>query len=176
MGPKGNAQQLQHRRLRAMKLLKKGRRPADVAREVGVSPGALSQWQKRFAVGGRKALLAKRHSGPAPKITAAQQKRLVWLLRHPPSWPGFRWTLTRVQKLIQREIGVTFQRSSVWYLLDRLGWTCQRPATQQQIHADACPKMPKKQVGKMPALFAATPKLPPLLTRSTWAPRRKLHD
>ena len=37
------------------------------------------------------------------------------------------WTLPRVADLIQKHFGVIYESSSVWHVLNRMGWSCQKP-------------------------------------------------
>ena len=37
------------------------------------------------------------------------------------------WTLARIARLIKRMFKVRYVNSAVWYLMDRLGWSCQKP-------------------------------------------------
>ena len=37
------------------------------------------------------------------------------------------WTLERIAQLIARQFGIHYTSSAVWYLLRRMGWSCQKP-------------------------------------------------
>lgn len=141
MRSKGSAQQLQERRLRAMALLGEGNSQSEVARKLGVSPGAISQWKKAFDQEGRQALLAKVHPGPTPKLSARQQQRLLKYLTQGPrkhGWTTELWTLPRIVELIARKFDVPYDQSGVWHLLRRLGWSCQKPERRaRERDADA---------------------------------------
>lgn len=133
MRPKGSSQELEARRRRAMELLDQGQRPADVARIVGVTRSAVSQWKKRCQRRGPAGVAARPHPGGTPKLSAAQQRRLVRRLLAGAGKAGFAtslWTLPRIAELIRREFGVTYDPSGVWHLLRRLGWSCQKPQRQ----------------------------------------------
>lgn len=121
---------LQERRLEAIALLKAGHAQADVACLLGVSPGAVSQWKKAYDQGGHKALLAKPPAGRTPRLSEKQSATLVRLLKQGPrrhGWTTELWTLPRIAKLIEKEFDVHYDQSSVWHLLKRLGWSCQKP-------------------------------------------------
>lgn len=176
-----NAQELEQRRLRAVKLLKRGRRPAEVARELGCTAGAVSQWKKRFDdKGGRKALQARQHCGPISKLTPHQQKQLVRLLAPGPYGRPRRWTLRRVQETIQREFGIRYERSGVLHLLRRLGWFFQPgkrasaeelQAWRQRVYAAAAEEVGPD--GQTLGIAMAMIQHPSPRIRSTWAPVEK---
>jgi len=113
-----------------MELIQAGQKPVEVARQVGVTRGAVAQWQKAFRRRGEAGIAAKKHPGPAPKLTATQCRRLMRRLlkgARAAGWATELWTLQRVAELIRREFGVTYDPSSVWHLLSRAGWSCQKP-------------------------------------------------
>lgn len=130
MSRKGTAEQLQERRFRAMALLKEGISPCEVARQLGVSRGAVSQWKKAHEAQGDAGLVASKHPGAAPKLTAKECQRLLKLLEQGPRKHGWKtdlWTLPRIAELIQRKFGQQYDQSGVWRLMRRLGWSCQKP-------------------------------------------------
>jgi transposase len=130
MSRKGSAEVLQARRLLAISLLEEGCSQSEVARKLGVSPSAVSQWKQAHAQGGNDALSAQIHPGPTPKLSPKQRQRLVELLRQGPrkhGWSTELWTLPRVVELIARKFAVEYDQSGVWRLLRRLGWSCQKP-------------------------------------------------
>ena len=55
MRPKGSADELERRRVRAVGLLERGEARAVVARILGVCPGTLSRWKRLAASDGLKA-------------------------------------------------------------------------------------------------------------------------
>ena len=68
------------RRLRAWALAQQGWSGRAIARALGVTPGAVSQWLKRAREGGAHALAHRMPPGSASKLTAAQKTQLVQLL------------------------------------------------------------------------------------------------
>jgi len=66
MRPRGYAQELERRRFRAIEMMDRGEPRKLIARFLGVSPGALSQWRKLADAG---ALKAKPHPGPPRKLS-----------------------------------------------------------------------------------------------------------
>ena len=122
---------LQARRLRAAELFAAGVHQAEVARQLGVSPQAVSVWHVRFQQGGAEALHSRGPSGPAPRLAATQLAQLEQALLEGATANGFTgelWTLDRIALVIERLTGVRHHPAWVWALLGhRLGWTVQRP-------------------------------------------------
>ena len=83
----------EQRRLRAMVLLDQGWSQADIARRLGVTQGAVSQWKKRYQRDGPEALKATPHPGPTPKLTAKQREQLGRLLLKGARAHGYRTEL-----------------------------------------------------------------------------------
>ncbi len=139
MRPKGRPKELERRRLRAMALLDKGVSGVVVAKAVGATPGAISQWKARYQRAGPDALMAKSHSGPKPKLAAKQRKRLGRMLRQGACQHGYStelWTLKRMGELIGSHFGVAYEQSGVWRLLRAMGWSCQKPERRARERDD----------------------------------------
>ena len=116
--------------MRAMAWLDQGWSQAEIAQRLGVTPGAVSQWKKRYQRDGPEALKAKPHPGPKPKLTARQRERLHRLLLKGARAHGYRtelWTLKRVTELIRRRFGVQYDPSGLWHVLHKMGWSPQKP-------------------------------------------------
>jgi transposase len=130
MRSKGSPKELEQRRLRAMALLDQGWSQADVARHLGVTQGAVSQWKKRYQRDGPEALKAIPHPGPQPKLTAKQREQLGRLLLKGARAHGYRtelWTLKRVTAVIRQRFDVQYDPSGVWHVLRNMAWSCQKP-------------------------------------------------
>ena len=113
-----------------MTLLERGCCQSEVARQVGVTPGAVSQWVKAYRRDGPDALKARIHPGPKPKLSKPQVERLQKLLLQGATRNGFAtelWTLARIAEVIRKHFRVTYDPSGVWHVLQRMGWTCQKP-------------------------------------------------
>jgi transposase len=113
-----------------MELVDAGYSQADVARKLGVTKGAVSQWRKKYLQDGPQTLKAKPHPGPATKLNAKQLARLEKLLTQGPRRHGYAtelWTLPRVAEVIEKHFGVTYDPSGVWHVMKRMGWSCQKP-------------------------------------------------
>ncbi len=94
-------------------------------------PSAVSNWLKHVRAGGPAALRARRHqTGKRPKLSHAQQQRLLGLLAagaEAHGQVGERWTGKRVAALIKREFGIVYHPEYIPRLLRALGWTPQQP-------------------------------------------------
>lgn len=123
--------QMEDRRREAARLLRAGKlRPAEIARQLGVSRSAVSQWSAQLEAGGLRQLRRRRGGGRPAKLTAEQRRQLRRTLRRGAKAAGFateRWTLARVQQVIERDFGVSYHRHHVAWLLDRLDWSRQQP-------------------------------------------------
>ncbi len=127
-------EQMEERRLKGAQLLKAGKlSQAEIARQLGVSRTAVTRWAQQLAIG--QPLQRRIASGRPPKLTAAQQRTLKRLLKHGAGAAGFpseRWTLGRIQQVIEREFGVTYHAHSLSDVLAGLGWSLQQPLARAQ--------------------------------------------
>ena len=121
---------LEARRRKGMRLLGQGISQAEVARQCGVSRVSASRWEQQRKAAGINAW-KRRPLGRRPKLTPAQQQNLERALEQGAQAHGFLndlWTLPRVATLIERQSGVPLHPGHVWRLLDRVGWSPQRPS------------------------------------------------
>lgn len=130
MRPKGNAQELAARRKRALQLLKKkGRKVSEVARLVGVTPRSVQRWRA-----------AEQHPSPQCKnkrapgrprlLTERQMVRLEKVLLKGAIAQGYAedyWTLDRIAHVIWELFRIRYRPNSVWHVMQRLEWSCQKP-------------------------------------------------
>jgi transposase len=111
----------------------KGWKQKDIAEALGVSKGAVSQWFKKVEREGVEALRKCTGGGPKPRLSAEQVKQLPALLSQGAEHFGFRgevWTRARVVAVIKKVFGVTYSRTHVGWLLEKLGWSRQKPLTR----------------------------------------------
>ena len=124
-------EQLEERRRLAAKMLRSKRwSQAEIARQLSVSRTAVSQWAKQLDQGGLRRLRARVSTGRPAKLSRQQQKDLRRLLKRgakAAGYPTARWTLERIQSVIQREFQVTYHPHYVARLLQQLGWSPQVP-------------------------------------------------
>lgn len=95
------AKRLEKRRLQALRMLKRRNvTQAEVARRLGVSPGAVSIWVNAAARGG---VAAKPRTGRKSRLTDAQWAHIEMLMRVPSTRHRLavpRWTLQAISWLI----------------------------------------------------------------------------
>ena len=129
-------EQVEERRLEAGRLLRAGRlSQAEIARRLGVSRMAVSQWAERLRGGprGLAALRRRTRSGRPPRLTPEQWQELLDILKQGALRSGFeteRWTLPRVRAVIERRFAVSYHASYLSVRLRQLGWTAQVPAVR----------------------------------------------
>ena len=125
------------RRLRAWALHQAGWSGRAIARALGVTPGAVSQWLKRAREGGAQALVHRMPPGRVSRLSAEQKAELVYLLEQGAEahgFPGNVWTTKRVASLIKHAFGVRYHPAHMSRLLREIGWSVQKPlrrATQR---------------------------------------------
>jgi transposase len=119
------------RRLQAAELFAQGHTQAEVARQLGVSPQAVSRWHARLEQGGVEALRSRGPTGPDPKLSDVQLAKVEQALLQGAKAAGFQtdlWTLERIGVVVTQLTGVRHHPGHIWKLLrQRLGWTLQRP-------------------------------------------------
>jgi len=130
MRPKGTSQQLAARRKRALQLLKKkGRKVTQVARSLRVTPRSVQRWRhdERRPQARRK---GKRPPGRPRRLTERQMARLEKVLREGAFAQGYAedyWTLDRIAHVIWELFRVRYRPNSVWHVMQRMEWSCQKP-------------------------------------------------
>jgi len=146
-------QELERRRKRGMRLLAAGVWPAEVARRVGVSRQSVLRWTKLQEQGGSSGLKRAERFGRPPKLSEEQRAQLIKLLKAGALAAGFTselWTLPRVGMLIEERFGVKLAQSSVWRILQELGWSVQRPTGRARERDEAAIRTWKQK--RWPAL------------------------
>jgi transposase len=140
MRPTGSAAQLEYRRQLGGKLLAQGQGVREVARVLEVAPSSVSRWKQARQRGGERALQAKPHAGPTPRLSKAQKRRLVAALVAGPRAAGYAtelWTCPRVAEVIHHHFGVHYHPAHVWRLLRALLWRPQKPEPQARERDEA---------------------------------------
>lgn len=124
-------EQMEERRKEGGRLLRAGKlTKAGIARQLGVSRATVGAWAKVIEADGLQGLRRRKSSGRASKLTAEHKKRLKRLLDRGALASGYltdRWTLVRVCELIKKEFGISYHPNSIKRVLDKLGYSVQKP-------------------------------------------------
>jgi transposase len=118
------------KRLRAARMLQKGKSCAQVALAVGVARQTVYTCKALLDEGGIDALRAVPEPGRPARLDPAQLVSVRAALLQGPSSQGFGtelWTIKRVGALIKRMHGVRLSRTHVWRILGALGFSPQKP-------------------------------------------------
>jgi transposase len=118
------------RRLRAWELKQEGWKQQEIARALGVSKGAVSQWMKRAKQEGIEALKHRPPPGVKARLSEGERGKLPELLAQGAPAHGFRgevWTCARVAEVIRKEFGVSYHPAHVSRLVRALGLSLQKP-------------------------------------------------
>lgn len=148
---------LESRRLKGAKLLSMGVHAAEVARRLGVARQTVAAWERRIAEGGKDGLKHRRLGRPR-QLSDTQCAELGKLLVAGALAQGFAtelWTLPRVAKLIRSRFGIRYSIGHMWYLLRRLGFSCQKPARRATQRNEQAIERWKKR--RWPALKKTQP-------------------
>jgi transposase len=119
--------------MRAAALFEQGLSQAQVAKKLRVSSQSAHRWRQAWEQGGKEALRSAPRKGPPPRLSEPQLGQLDVALLGGPRQFGFStdlWTLPRIAQVIRTLFGVSYHGSHVWRILQKLGWSCQRPATR----------------------------------------------
>lgn len=123
--------ELENRRKKAAQLFRKGKRQAEVARQLGVSGQSVNRWFQAWKQRGTRAWRRTGSPGRPRRLTTTQQTRVEEALLKGAQANGFNsnlWTLARVARVIERQTGVRYHPGHVWRVLQRMRWSLQRPA------------------------------------------------
>jgi len=136
MRRKGTNEELAMVRNRGLSLLRKGKSPSVVAEMLNVTPRCIYRWQQEARKPKRKKAACP--LGRPRKITGEQVKELEKALdrgAYAFGYAGDYWTLDRIAQLIWQLFKVRYHPSAVWYVMDRMGWSSQRPQ-RRALHRD----------------------------------------
>lgn len=130
MRPAGSPEELEHRRLHAITLLKKNYQPVEIARAVGVDRRSVRRWKAAYLKKGTNALKARPAPGRPPRLNSKDKNKLEHELLKGARAAGFPtelWTCPRVARLIYSLFGVQYHVDHIGRLLHYLGWSPQKP-------------------------------------------------
>jgi len=120
------------------------------------------RWLHPRQRGGVKALKVRFSPGRPPKLQHKQKERLIRLLVKGAMARGYRtnlWTTARISQLIDEEFGVRYHPNHIGRLMQRLGWSHQKPERRALERDDAAierwkrhkwPGIKKKPLGWAP--------------------------
>jgi transposase len=161
MRRKGTNEQFAERRARGLALVAEGKTPKEVAEILEVTKRSVDRWQADSRRSKRKK--AGRSPGRPRKLSEKQVKRLEKALyrgAYAFGYAGDYWTLDRIAQVIWQLFGVRHETSAVWHVMQRMGWSSQRPQRQplhrneeaiEQWKEDEQPRIKKvSPVGRYP--------------------------
>jgi transposase len=121
------------------------------------------RWFHSRRRGGEKALKVRFSPGRPPKLQRKQKQQLIRLLVKGAMARGHRtnlWTTTRIAQLIEEEFGVRYHPNHIGRLMQRLGWSHQKPKRRAVERDDAAIEQWKRQkwphIKKKPLGWAPT--------------------
>jgi transposase len=115
------------RRKRALDLLGQGKPAREVAEIIGVTIRSVYRWQQHEKSPPKK---AERDPGRPSRLTEEQIQQLEQELLRGAYAHGYAedyWTLERIGHVIWELFGVRYVPSGVWHVMDRMGWSSQKP-------------------------------------------------
>lgn len=123
-------ERMEERRMKAAALFERGLWPSEVARRLGTTRTSACRWHEAWRKQGAKALRAAGRAGRKPRLSETQVRQLEEGLKRGPEALGYAtplWTARRIAHLVRQQSGVSFHQDHIYRLLQRLGWSCQRP-------------------------------------------------
>ncbi len=123
--------ELQKRRIKAVKLWVKGQTQYKIAQELKVSFEAVSNWVEAYQTQGWDGLKSKGNPGPDCRLTEAQKRKIRQAILKGALKQGYStdlWTLDRLQDLIKKIAKTKYHPGHVWKVVVSLGFTRQKPA------------------------------------------------
>lgn len=121
-------------------MLELGHSPYEIAEIEGVTPWSVYRWKEMYEKEGSDGLSAKPHPGSSPKLADEHFPALADLLQQGPQAHGFdtdRWTLDRIRVVIENELDVSVDTTTVWRYMQRLNWSCQKPQRRARERDEA---------------------------------------
>jgi transposase len=120
-------------RRRCVQLKQAGWKQAAIARAFGLTEGWVSQTLKTYREQGEAGLMTGKRTGAPSRLTADQLDQLTRELAKGAEQHGFSgqvWTRPRINEVITKLFGVSYDPSQVGRLLKKVGWSRQKPARQ----------------------------------------------
>lgn len=151
-------------RRRCVELKEAGWKQKDITSALGLTEGWVSQTLKKYRELGTEGLLARKPPGSLPKLTSEHLSQLVEELKQGAvshGFPGQIWTRSRVNELIGRLFGVSYDLTQVGRILKKLGWSLQKPVKKarqqskqkvQQWREETMPELNRIAEAKKPRM------------------------
>jgi len=142
-------------RRRCAALHQQGWKQVAIAQALGLTQGWVSRTLTKYRQQGQGALAWRKPTGATPKLTDTQLNQLVAELNKGAQQHGFLghiWTRPRVNEVIKRLFGVSYDPSQIGRLLKKVGWSRQKPQPKarqqnpgrvQQWRNDRLPELKK---------------------------------
>lgn len=121
--------EMETRRLKAVPYFKKEWPERRIALKLGVSGPSVHDWKVRWKKHGEAGLRAGKY-GPVSRLSPKKEKILRKKIlegAEAHGFPGDFWTLGRITSAVERWTKVHYQERSIWHVLRRLGFSCQKP-------------------------------------------------
>ena len=115
-------------RNQGLALLEKGKKPKEIAEILNVTSRCVRRWRQERKKTKRKK--ATRSVGRPRKLAEKQIKKLKKALEQGAyifGYVGDYWTLDRIAQIIWQLFKVRYHPSGIWHIMDRMGWSNQRP-------------------------------------------------
>lgn len=122
-------QEMEARRLTAVPYFKRKWPERRIAEKLGVSAPSVHAWKVAWEKHGPHGLTAGRY-GRVSKLTPKKEALIRENILKGAGAQGFSgdfWTLKRLTIGIKRWTGIAYEDRSVWHVLKRLGFSCQKP-------------------------------------------------
>lgn len=130
---KRDRQALERRRFKAIKLHKKGFSQYRIAKHLGVSFEAVSNWVEVYRERGLNGLKTQGSPGPKSQLTDNDRRKLKSAIIQGPEAFGYDtgiWTLERIAAVIRKLTKTAFKTTQTWRIVTALGFSCQKPSAR----------------------------------------------
>ncbi len=130
-------------RATGIRLLHKGKKPAEVAELLNVTISTIYEWHKRWREGGNDGLEDEPRCGRPQLATAEYCTKLEALLESDPQELGYGftlWTLDRLIAHLAKETGISMSDETFRNVLERNGYVYRRPKHDLKPLQDAAAK------------------------------------
>jgi putative transposase len=130
MRPCGDSRTLEQRRMEAIKLLKEGLGPGEIAKRLGVNRRSAHRWLAAYRDRGIDGIAPLPVLGRPCKLSPHDRERLARMLLDGATSFGYSldlWSSRRVADLIRQRFGVAYHVNHMSRLLHSLGFIPQKP-------------------------------------------------